>query len=63
MIIDTEKLKEAVDNHFAKIAQEIDENTRNDRIAMKRLTEVETRQMKYNDAIDHVCSLASQFMK
>jgi hypothetical protein len=58
MLIDTDKLKEALYHVYAIEAEQIDNNTRSDSLAIKRLTISETKQIKDTEIIDSFIYLA-----
>lgn len=58
MKIDIEKLKEALQDLYAEEAERIDNTTKNDNLAIKRLTASETRQIKDMEVIDTFIYLA-----
>lgn len=61
MIINTEKLLAVMDSYYAEQASKIDETTKNNQIAIRRLTQIETRQLREIDAINKVCEVARVF--
>lgn len=63
MIIDTEKLKEKINLTFITRSIQVDEETTNDRIAMNRLSALETEQIRINNEIEHVEMLAQRYLK
>lgn len=63
MKIDTDKLREALDLIYAIEAERIDSHTKNDNLAIKRLTASETRQIKDIEIIDSFIYLAQNISK
>jgi len=63
MIIDTNKLTKAIDEYYDNLSEQIDNNTKDDMLAIKRLTHIETEYFKQIEKIEAIEILYNNFLK
>jgi hypothetical protein len=62
MIIDTEKLKEAINDALEKRVQQIEKSNASDQAAIRALTDIESQSIKYSNTIGEIEALVEQFL-